>query len=291
MDVFLKLEAEAGLYGRINVLVPPLPKKPDLISKGLISLQDAEVLANHYFVEMDPILFGFVKDHHTIQGLRAASPTLVAGICTVAALHLTDYGHLFERCYREYRHMVSASLFEKSDVEHIRALLIGSFWLPGASRILLCDAVRRAGDARLYRHISKAIDGMPQNSSTPSSTGSNQAEYRDRVRLCYGMLMSDQHQSILNNRHAFLPLNLEVVKRREEYLEGEDAINHDLRLVAHFSLLLIMSKMKRTFGSECATPVPASAAPKFHDFSAELKEWIDKFRPRFREFHPLSFFF
>lgn len=275
-------ESELGAQGQAVLASRPY-KKPDLISKGLITFHDAEVLANHYFVEMDPILYGFVRAHKTIHGLRDASPTLIAAICTVAALHLADYGHLFETCYREYRHVIAAALFEKQDVEHIRALLVGSFWLPGASRILLCDAVRRAGDMRLHRYIFKAINGASNNPLSPSNSSVDQNESRDRVRLWYGMFMSDQHQAILNNRESLLPLHLDVLEKREEYLESEACINHDLRLVAQSTLLLIMAKTKRTFGSEYPTPVPESRASEFQKFSTELDDWIEKFRPRFRK--------
>jgi hypothetical protein len=101
--------------------------------------------------------------------------------------------------------------------------------------------------------------------------------------LWYGMFMSDQHQSILNNRESLLPLHLEVLQKREEYLQSEAHTSHDLRLVAQSALLLIMARMKRAFGSEYPTPVPASRAPEFPSFSAELDSWIDDFRPRFRE--------
>lgn len=283
------LESDAAAQGGPNTAMNSrLYKKPDLISKGLISFDDAEVLANHYFVEMDHILYGFVRAHKTIHGLRDASPTLVSAICTVAALHLADYGHLFDVCYREYRQVVSAALFEKQDIEHIRALLIGSFWLPGASRILLCDAVRRAGDVRLHRYIVKAIDANSNNPLSPSNSSIDQAESRDRVRLWYGIFMSDQHQAILNNRECLLSLHLDVLERRDEYLESEACSDHDLRLVAQSALLLIMARMKRKFGSEYPIPVPESRAIDFPEFSAQLDEWIEKFRPRFRRSHLLT---
>ncbi|KAK2611990.1 hypothetical protein QQS21_001955 [Conoideocrella luteorostrata] len=264
-------------------LASRLYKKPDLISKDLITLEDAEILVNHYFIELDPIVYGFVKTHKTIHGLREASPALIAAVCTVGALHHVDRGHLFETCYREYRHVISSTLFERQDIEHIRALCVGSFWLPGSSRILLCDAVRRAGDVRLHRYILKAIHDMADTAFSPSNGSASQSESRDRVRLWYGLFMCDQHQSILNNRESLLPIHLEVLERRGEYLDSDACIHHDLRLVAQSSLLLIMARMKRTFGSEYAAPVAESRAPEFPEFSRELDEWIDRFEPKF---HP-----
>ncbi|KHN95539.1 uncharacterized protein MAM_06596 [Metarhizium album ARSEF 1941] len=298
IDAYLsKPESEAGAraHGPATALSSRPHKKPDLISKGLVTVEDADVLVRHYFVEMDPILYGFAHTHSTAHGVRDASPALIAAICTVSSLYLVDYGHLFEACYREYRHVVATTLFERQDVEHIRALLIGSFWLPGASRILLCDAVRRAGDVRLHRHIFKSINGPWETPTSPPNGNVDQAQARDRVRLWYGIFMSDQHQAILNNRECLLSLHLDVLDRRHEYLQSEACTNHDLRLVAQSSLLLIMARMKRTFGSEYPAPVLASRAAEFPRFCLELDGWIDEFRPKFHpgpemgKFPPLAF--
>ncbi|KAG8411886.1 hypothetical protein J3458_015181 [Metarhizium acridum] len=290
-----KPESEPSAQGPAAASASRSYKKPDIVSKGLITIEDAEVLVNHYFVEMDPILYGFAKTHSTTHSVRDGSPALIAAICTVSSLHLVDYGHLFETCYREYRHVIATTLFERQDVEHIRALLIGSFWLPGASRILLCDAVRRAGDVRLHRHIFKAISGLSNTFPSPNHGNIDQDQSRDCVRLWYGMFMSDQHQAILNNRESLLPLHLDVLERRREYMESEACTNHDQRLVAQSSLLLAMARIKRTFGSEYPTPVPESRAAKFLKFSAELDAWIDEFRPKFHaspemgKFPPLAY--
>ncbi|GAO17437.1 hypothetical protein UVI_02052220 [Ustilaginoidea virens] len=285
IDAYLsKQESPSSGQGQAVAAVSLQHRKPDLISKGLVTFGDADVLAKHYIVELDHIVYGFVRDHKTIHSLRDASAALIAVICTVASLHHVDYGHLFETCYREYRHVISSTLFEKQDVEHIRALCIGSFWLPGSSRILLCDAVRRAGDLRLHRHILKTINLTASCSLSPrTGITTDQAESRDRVRLWYGLFMCDQHQSILSNRESLLPLHLDVLEKREEYLKSDASINHDLRLVAQSSLLLIMARIKREFGSEYTAQVPESIAPEFLKFSAELDEWIEKYRPRF---HP-----
>ncbi|KID84909.1 Zn(2)-C6 fungal-type DNA-binding domain protein [Metarhizium guizhouense ARSEF 977] len=296
IDAYLtKPESEPSAPGPATASASRSYKKPDIISKGLITIEDAEVLVNHYFVEMDPILYGFVNTHSTTHGVRDGSPALIAAICTVSSLHLVDYGHLFETCYREYRHVIATTLFERQDVEHIRALLVGSFWLPGASRILLCDAVRRAGDVRLHRHIFKAINGLSNTSPSLHHGSADQNQSRDCVSLWYGIFMSDQHQAILNNRESLLPLHIDVLEKRGEYMANEACTNHDLRLVAQSSLLLAMARIKSTLGSEYPTPVPESRAAEFVNFSAELDAWIDEFRPKFQpspemgKFPPLAF--
>lgn len=286
IDAYLtKPESEPSAPGPATASASRSYKKPDIISKGLITIEDAEVLVNHYLIDMDPILYGFVNTHSTTHGVREGSPALIAAICTVSSLHLVDYGHLFETCYREYRHVIATALFERQDVEHIRALLVGSFWLPGASRILLCDAVRRAGDVRLHRHIFKAVNGLSNTSPSLHHGGADQNQSRDCVRLWYGIFMSDQHQAILNNRESLLPLHIDVLGKRGEYMENEACTNHDLRLVAQSSLLLAMARIKSTLGSEYPTPVPESRAAEFVNFSAELDAWIDEFRPKFRELY------
>ncbi|KAF7590661.1 hypothetical protein BBP40_002553 [Aspergillus hancockii] len=48
-------------------------------------------------------------------------------------------------------------MFEKRDVEYVRALCIASFWLADASRIFSSDAIRRAADMRLHRSFDSLI--------------------------------------------------------------------------------------------------------------------------------------
>ena len=264
--------------------------KPDLIGKGVVSVEEAEALVKLYFEYLDPVMFGLVGAHKNLQGLRDASPALLAAVCTVAAMHHLDYSGLYEQCYREYRHLVSTSVFENLDTEHIRGLVVGSYWLPGASRILLCEAVRRAGDVRLHRAVFKAL-AAPRQKAPADNLAEDPVvqEPRDRVRLWYTMFMCDQHQSTLNNRDGLLPLDAEILQRRAEYAGSMGKTTHDLRLVSQCSLLLIMNRIKRSFGSETLDPLPVSHTASILAFMNEIEGWITAFEAKISTFYPPLF--
>ncbi|OKL63179.1 hypothetical protein UA08_01370 [Talaromyces atroroseus] len=122
----------------------------DLISRSILSTTVAQSLLDRYFTRLDHYIYGFAGGHYDLQKLRQNSPVLLAAICTVSALHDPQDARLYEICNRELRQLVSRSMFEKRDINYIRALCISSFWLADASRILSSDAIRRAADVRLH---------------------------------------------------------------------------------------------------------------------------------------------
>ena len=247
-----------------------------------MSPEDAEALVRFYMTELDSVIYGLAGLHSTVNAVREASPTLLAVICTVAALHDVDHAHLYDVCYREFRHLVSTALFEKRDIEHVRALDVAAFWLPDTSRVVLYEAVRRLGDLRVHRHISKACtppdDAFAVATQHPTRDGA-----RDRVRLWYTLYMCDQHLSVLYNRDSLIRRDRDILDKRALFLSAPDATMHDLRIVAQVTLLLCMSRMKETFGSEYPTRVPEALAPQIPVFVDELEQWLAHFPPQFRE--------
>ncbi|UNI24549.1 hypothetical protein JDV02_010284 [Purpureocillium takamizusanense] len=264
-------------------------KRPDIISKGLVSPEDAEALVRFYMTELDSVIYGTAGPHATVHAVREASPTLLAVICTVAALHDVEHAHLYDVCYREFRHLVSAALFEKRDIEHVRALDVAAFWLPDTSRVVLYEAVRRLGDLRAHRHIGKACTPPDDAFTTTATTQQQQQQHptrdgaRDRVRLWYTLYMCDQHLSVLYNRDSLIRRDRDILDKRGLFLAAEDATMHDLRVVAQVSLLLCMSRMKETFGSEYPTRVSEALAPQIPVFVDELEQWLAHFPPQFRQ--------
>ena len=59
----------------------------DLVSKGIISMADAETLVDRYFTRVDSYLYGIGSRLHNLHQLRTVHPILFAAICTVSALH------------------------------------------------------------------------------------------------------------------------------------------------------------------------------------------------------------
>ena len=117
----------------------------DFISRGVVKQEDAEHLANYYVKKLDPYIWHICPDYTDLESFRRRSPTLTACVLTVAALHDTKLGHLYTVCSKEYRRLVANAMFErKIDMEYLRALVLGSYWLSDISWTLSGYAIRRA---------------------------------------------------------------------------------------------------------------------------------------------------
>lgn len=106
------------------------PVRPTLISRGILSPQEAEGLFQRYHERLDHLLYRILGDHQCLDTVVSSSPLLTAVICTVAALHSQSLGHLFERCYNELKQLVATTTFSREhNVDDVRGLCIGAFWL------------------------------------------------------------------------------------------------------------------------------------------------------------------
>lgn len=249
--------------------------RSDLITKGLISVETAEGLLQRYLSSLDPFLYGIVSHLKDLESVRRASPALLAAICAVAALHRIEDKDVFETCNKEYRYLVASSLFEKRDIEFLRALCVGSFWLLNASRILSSDAIRRAADMRLHRQFYRLTD--PSSLKTPEQM----YESRDHVRLWYLLFICDQHLSILHNRDCLTRQEQEIIERRDSFLIGGNVARQDVRIISQVSLLCIMGQVRDVLGTESSAPLPKAMAVQLSYFLRELDQWHSQFLPLF----------
>lgn len=254
-----------------------------MITKGLISPDTAGTLVHRYLTTLDPFLYGIASHLKDLDSVRKASPTLLAAICAVAALHKVEDKDVFEICNKEYRHLVASSLFEKRNLEYLRALCIGSFWLLNASRILSSDAVRRAADVRLHRHFYRLTD------TTSAKTSEQQFEVRDRVRLWYLLFICDQHLSILHNRDCLTRQEQDIIEQRDNFLVGDNVARQDVRIISQVSLLRVMGQIRDVFGAETTTPLPKAMAVQLTHFLRELDQWYAQFLPLFGEYLPARY--
>lgn len=259
----------------------------DLVSKGIISMTDAEILVDRYFTRIDSYLYGIGGRLHNLHRLRSAHPILFAAICTVSALHEPRNINqaVYEACNREFRRLVSQSLFEKRDLEYIRALCISSFWLADASRILLSDAVRRSADVHLHRSFGRLWSVSHKDSPESSNDdGGVDAvpEMRDRVRLWYLLFICDQHLSILHNRDPLLRSDTEIAISWEAYLRRDDITDSDVRIISQVALLLIMSHVRDVLGPDQETRIPQTLANQIVYYSRQLDKWFTRFSALFK---------
>jgi hypothetical protein len=254
------------------------------VSKEAISLEDAEILVQRYLQHLDRFLYGIASHYKDANQVRQASPTLLAALCAVSAFQDIKDRALFEVCNREYRSLVSASLFENRDVEYIRALCIGSFWLPDASRILSSEAIRRAADCRLHRQFHRLTE-PPTPRNAPSDFGYSLNDARDKVRIWYLLYVCDQHLSILHNRDPIMRQEKDAIDDRELFLAGESPFpTQDIRLMSQVSLLVTMGQIRDWLGCEQNKPVPKSLSVQFSHFNRELDQWYARYSEVFGKF-------
>jgi hypothetical protein len=110
----------------------------DLISKGVVTLEQAQSLFDVYAFRLDHYLYRILGESPTLEGIRSSSSLLLAAVCTVGALHSANHGALFDRCYRKYVDLAAARTFTKeNNLDDVRALCIGAFWLHDLSWTLI----------------------------------------------------------------------------------------------------------------------------------------------------------
>lgn len=118
-----------------SIAVPGLETsraQQDIISRGIVNVQNAQRYLDVYQNRLDHFLYRIIGDRKTLDEVRAASPILLAAICTVGSLHLNTPD--FERLYQEFASIVSAQVFSRrNNVDDVRGLCVAAFWLSDVS--------------------------------------------------------------------------------------------------------------------------------------------------------------
>lgn len=259
-----------------SIHVNPQPRRsaniPDLVAQKLISLKTAENLVDRYFSRLDQSLYRIASRYPDINALRQASSVLFAAVCTVSAMHDPSDQATYDICNREFRRLISNSLFDKCGVEHLRALCIGSFWLVDSARVLISEGVRRATDSRLHRHFYALVkirgyEAIFQNPMV------QRTESRDKIRLWFILFICDQHLSILYNRPGLLQHDAYMLSKWSEYLGSDGANDQDTRIMSQVSLLIIMNRIRDTIGSDEAEQMPMSIVSNLNSLSRDIENW------------------
>jgi hypothetical protein len=232
-------------------------------------------------------LYGIGSSFTDLKSLRKLSPSLVAAVCAVSALHEQADSKVFEACNTEFLKLVSLSMFEKRGVEFLRALCIGAYWLSDASRILSSDALRRSSDVRLQKYfyqvtVPDSMNSLPQGTLSPQ-------EMVDRVRLWYLFYISDQHLSILYNRDPIVNADQDIILGWEAFLESGYTNESDVRIASQVALLQMMSHIRSSFGPESIEPLPKALATSLNNFNRQIDQWLARFSSSFSKSLPLAF--
>jgi hypothetical protein len=259
--------------------IKPRPTgSPDIISQGQITLEQAQMLFDVYTKRLDHYLYSILPDRPTLDHIRTDSPLLTAAICTVAALHSSELGHLYGKCYRKYVDLCSAqSLSKESNLNDIRGLCIGAFWLHelswqlvglgklsftyycfGNKLIYTMKAVRISIESHLHRSIHKALR--------------NDKNAYLQTRLYYLVYVCDHHFSIAYGRPP-MSRECESIKATSQFLRTENAVEDDHRLVSQVQIWSTASGVSETFGIDVDAPVGLELVPKFRRYMIQFDTW------------------
>jgi hypothetical protein len=234
----------------------------DFISRGLISIEDADRLVRLFINRIDHFMYKIgAGNYRDLDSLRHGSSVLTACICTVAALHDPNSSHLYATCGREFRRLMSASMFDRRmDQDCMRAMCVASYWLHDLSWMLSGYAIRRAMEVNLSSSYQQVLRGSDE-------------EAMNNVRIWYVLYICDRHLSILYGRPSIVRDDVSV-NGWEEILRSPMCTESDKRLVSQMALLVIMGNARELFGPDTGEPIPIAFAPQFEKFSRQIDHWV-----------------
>ena len=241
----------------------------DIISRGILTLDQAEMLFNQYITKHDNYIYSVLEEGSTFSTVRTISPLLLTAICAVTSLHVFSSDIPYERCYEEFVHLSASHVVSsKNNLDDIRAMCIGAFWLPDLSWSLVGNAVRIATEMQLHRAYRRAIAG-------------DRRAYV-AARLYYLVHVCDHQFSIAYGRPP-LTGEYEAVLSAEKFLTSEFAIEDDARLISQVELWSVSSNVFVTFGTDIQQPIPINLIGKLQRFSLSLDsirlKWNEAFKP------------
>ena len=233
----------------------------DFISNGALPLHEAERLFQLYMNRLDHYFYQVGGVYPTLDAMRRASRILSAAILTVAALHDLQSSSFYGTCIREFRRLMSASIFDRRiDRDHIRAMCVASYWLSDISWMVSGYAVRRAVELSLANQYQKLITESSQ-------------EAADCVRLWYLLYICDQHLSTLYGRQCVLPED-NAILGWEGFMSSPLATDTDARLISQVVLLTIVHNIRELFGPDTGEVIPKVYLNQINNFSRQLDQWV-----------------
>ncbi|CZR68275.1 uncharacterized protein PAC_18174 [Phialocephala subalpina] len=230
--------------------------QPDMIHRGILRADQAEMLFNYYISKHDNYVYSVLEEGSTFTTTRSRSPLLLAAICAVASLHLTSSDIPYERCYEEFLHLSTSHAFSsRNNMDDIRALCIGAFWLSDISWILISNAVRMATELQLHQAYRGAISGDKKAYVA--------------ARLYYLVHVCDHQFSIAYGRPP-LTGEYEAALAADQFLSCKFVVEDDYRLISQVKHWSITSNVFRTFGTDIQQQIPDGMIRQLQRFNLDL---------------------
>ncbi|ETI29231.1 hypothetical protein G647_01684 [Cladophialophora carrionii CBS 160.54] len=244
-----RIEVEAAAQGR------------DLISTSELSPSHASDLFILFRDRMNRYLWGGVAfPHDSLPPVRRSSRLLSTVVFTIASLHVPDKEAQFDMCYKEYVSLVAEAMIARHhNLDDIRALVLGAFWLPDLSWKLSGLAVRIATELNLHQ-------AFHQPSSFEDETKFTNA------RLWYLLYVCDRHFSITHGRPPMLNGN-SAIDKYDKFLASPLSTPGDKRLISQVDLFQTLDEAYHTFGADTTLPLEESNFQVLRQFTVKVEKW------------------
>ncbi|KAJ5723447.1 hypothetical protein N7488_001482 [Penicillium malachiteum] len=247
------------------------PKKTlleeDFITRGLISIHEAEELFAYFSRTMNQLLWGgIILVHRDLTSVRRASTLLSAAVLTVAALHIPNRTETLNRCYNEYVSLVSnMALTRAHTLDDVRGLCVGAFWLSELSWKLSGHAVRVATELGLHQSYQRLTRGH--------------TDQYERAQLWYLLYVCDHHFSIAYGRPPVIHEDA-AIRNYEVFLELPMVVPGDIRLLAQVALFMILTEAYRMFGSDTEQALTEADFGQLRVYNVAVDQWRLLWQPR-----------
>jgi hypothetical protein len=241
----------------------------DLISRGILTIDRGEQLFGRFMKNHHQLLWGgIIIPYKTLDEVRRASVLLSTAIFTVASLHSPGGGGpgTLQRCYDTFVSLVSStSLSRNHNLDDVRALCLGAFYLPNLSWRLSGQAARMAAEMNIHQSFSKLMNG--------------DMRHAERVRLWYALFVCDRHFSIAYGRPSAMNDDA-AIKGVERFIASPASVSGDVRISAQVALFRILSEAYMEFGSDQNQPLSEKDLEKLRMFNIEIDQWRLLWQPR-----------
>ncbi|KAK9320313.1 hypothetical protein V1517DRAFT_355946 [Lipomyces orientalis] len=219
---------------------------PDFITRGVITVAEAEQLAKLYLGRLDHFFYGHLQHYPDFASIRKSSTLLALTVCTVASLHDPLGSELYDKLSRELRNLASSLMFRpRVGVDEIKALCMGCYWLADMSWMMSALVARKAVSMQYH---TKHLD-QPDT---------------DREDFCCSQLWLLIY---LSNEQISM---LQGVPRSGV---GPNYVNWEKHMASPFATEVDLSRVTELCGLDTRKKFPSIHVPHLRDFHAQLDRW------------------
>ncbi|KAK9254592.1 hypothetical protein V1507DRAFT_455150 [Lipomyces tetrasporus] len=231
---------------------------PDFITRGVITIAEAEQLAKLYLGRLDHFFYGHLQHYLDFASIRKTSTLLALTVCTVASFHDPLGSELYDKLSRELRNLASSLMFRpRLGINEIKALCMSCYWLADMSWMMSALVARKAVSMQYH---TKHLDQPDTDREDFCCSQMWLLIYlsNEQISMLQGVPQSGVSPNYVNwERHMASPFATEA----------------DLRLVSHIAMLLIISRVRELFGLDTRKKFPSIHVPHLREFHAQLDRW------------------